>query len=129
MDRAGGRVGGGGRCLRVFRLFKRIPSLRQIVVSLVASFPPMTNAMLIVFLFVCVYSIMAANFFSDARPDLFGDFFGRRLPPDQCTSNPASGFSGVSAAAYASAGAVAAGTLRPACPRPAPRPPRVAAFR
>jgi voltage-gated sodium channel len=64
------------RCLRVFRLFKRVPSLRQIVVSLVAAFPPMTNALLIVLLFVCVYSIMAAQFFSGVRPDLFGDFFG-----------------------------------------------------
>jgi hypothetical protein len=62
------------RCFRVFRLFKRIPSLRQIIVALSSSIPPMTNAFLIVLLVTAIYAIVSVTFFSGVDPDFFGTF-------------------------------------------------------
>ena len=63
------------RCFRVFRLFKRIPSLRQIIVALYSSIPPMANAFALVCMVTAIYAIMAVTFFSSVADDEFGDFF------------------------------------------------------
>ena len=63
------------RTFRVFRLFKRIPSLKQILICLQQSVPPMCNAFAIVCLVTAIYAIMAVTFFGTMRDDLFGDFF------------------------------------------------------
>jgi voltage-gated sodium channel len=63
------------RCFRVFRLFKRIPSLRQIIVALTASVPPMINAFALVCLVTAIYAIVGVTLFSAKDPENFVDFF------------------------------------------------------
>ena len=70
------------RCLRVFRLFKRIPPLRQIMLALTSSVPAVASAFALVCLISAIYSVVAVTFFRSLDPDLFGDFFtGPRRPP------------------------------------------------
>lgn len=52
------------RAFRVFRLFKRIKSLNRIVMSLIAAVPGITNAAFIMFLVMCIYSILGVEFFA-----------------------------------------------------------------
>lgn len=52
------------RAFRVFRLFKRIKSLNRIVVSLIAAVPGITNAAFIMFLVMCIYSILGVEFYA-----------------------------------------------------------------
>jgi hypothetical protein len=66
------------RTLRVFRLIKRIPSMRKIVSALVKALPAMLNAFMIVVVLLSLYSIMGVRFFrSDPTygADMFGNFF------------------------------------------------------
>ena len=63
------------RCFRVFRLFKRIPSLRQIIVALTASVPPMINAFALVCLVTAIYAIVGVTLFASKSPENFFDFF------------------------------------------------------
>ena len=63
------------RCFRVFRLFKRVKALRQLIVALGSSIPPMLNAFALVCLIISIYSLMGTTFFSKVMPDQFGDFF------------------------------------------------------
>jgi len=51
------------RAFRVFRLFKKVKSLNKIVVSLVHAIPGMTNAFFINTLFMCIYAVLAVDFF------------------------------------------------------------------
>jgi len=53
------------RAFRVFRLFKRIKSLNKIIVSLGKALPGVTNAFLIMFIIMCIYAILAVEFFSE----------------------------------------------------------------
>ena len=53
------------RAFRVFRLFKRIKSLNKIIVSLLLSVPGVTNAFVILFIFFCIYAILAVELFRD----------------------------------------------------------------
>lgn len=53
------------RAFRVFRLFKRIKSLNKILVSLGKAVPGVANAFFILFLMMCIYSILAVEFFGD----------------------------------------------------------------
>jgi len=53
------------RAFRVFRLFKRIKSLNKIVVSLLGAVPGVANAFVILFIFFCIYSILAVELFRD----------------------------------------------------------------
>jgi len=55
------------RAFRVFRLFKKIKSLNKIVVSLVHAIPGMSNAFLINTLFMCIYAVLAVDFFGYAE--------------------------------------------------------------
>jgi len=52
------------RAFRVFRLFKRVKSLNKIMVSLAKAVPGVSNAFLILFLVMCIYSILGVDFFS-----------------------------------------------------------------
>jgi len=56
------------RAFRVFRLFKRIKSLNRIIVSLGKAIPGVTNAFVIMLIVMCIYAILAVEFFAD-----FGD--------------------------------------------------------
>ena len=51
------------RAFRVFRLFKRVKALNQIVVSLFNSIPGVSNAFFVLFIFFCIYSILAVEIF------------------------------------------------------------------
>lgn len=53
------------RAFRVFRLFKRIKSLNKIMVSLARAVPGVLNAFLILFIVMCIYAILAVEFFAD----------------------------------------------------------------
>jgi len=53
------------RAFRVFRLFKRVKSLNKIIVSLLAAVPGCANAFLILFIFFCIYAILAVDLFRD----------------------------------------------------------------
>ena len=52
------------RAFRVFRLFKRVPSLNKIMVSLGKAIPGVSNAFLIMVIIMCIYAILAVEFFS-----------------------------------------------------------------
>jgi len=52
------------RAFRVFRLFKRVPSLNKIMVSLGKAIPGVANAFLIMVIIMCIYAILAVEFFS-----------------------------------------------------------------
>ena len=67
------------RTFRVFRLFKRIPSLKHLVTSIFKAIPAMANAYILMMILTSIYSILCVKFFSVLGPDqyeLFGDFFG-----------------------------------------------------
>ena len=51
------------RAFRVFRLFKRVKALNQIIVSLFNSIPGVSNAFFVLFIFFCIYSILAVEIF------------------------------------------------------------------
>lgn len=74
------------RAVRIFRLFKRIPSLLQLTTALLKSVPKVLNAFALVLIVQSIYAILAVQFFADApgeddcQPegqcpdDLFGSF-------------------------------------------------------
>lgn len=51
------------RAFRVFRLFRKVESLNKIVTSLVHAVPGMMNAFFINLLFMCIYAVLAVEFF------------------------------------------------------------------
>ena len=53
------------RAFRVFRLFKRVESLRKILVALINAVPGMLNAFFLMLLVMCIYAILAVEFFRD----------------------------------------------------------------
>ena len=57
------------RALRVFRLFKRVKSLRRILESLARAVPGVMNAFLIMLIVMCIYAILAVDFFRSAGRD------------------------------------------------------------
>jgi len=52
------------RAFRVFRLFKRVPSLKKIMDSLAKAIPGVVNAFIIQILVMCIYAILAVEFWS-----------------------------------------------------------------
>lgn len=54
------------RVFRVFRLFKRVKSLKKIMDSLAKAIPGVINAFIILLLVMCIYSILAVEFFSNS---------------------------------------------------------------
>lgn len=68
------------RAFRVFRLFKRIKSLNKILVSLGKALPGVSNAFFILFLMMCIYSILAVEFFGDfANVGYYENEFGQKV--------------------------------------------------
>ena len=63
------------RTFRVFRLFKRVPSLKRIVESIFEAIPAMANAYLLLFLIASIYAMMCVNFFASYTVEDFGTFF------------------------------------------------------
>eukprot|EP00960_Hanusia_phi_P042200 755364-Hanusia_phi.AAC.2 len=63
------------RAFRVFRLFKRIPSMRRIMRSLFQALPGMLNAYAIVGLLMSLFAIQSVTFFGQLDPVHFGSFF------------------------------------------------------
>ncbi|KAL1500500.1 hypothetical protein AB1Y20_013157 [Prymnesium parvum] len=53
------------RAFRVFRLFKRIKSLQKIILSLARAVPGMLNAGFIMVLVMCIYAILAVEYFGE----------------------------------------------------------------
>lgn len=51
------------RAFRVFRLFKRVPALRKILQSLARAVPGIVNAAFVMTLVMCIYAILAVDFF------------------------------------------------------------------
>jgi len=62
------------RAFRVFRLFKRIPSLRKIIEGVLQAIPGVTQAFIVMFILMGIWSVIGVEFFRDATPDYFGDF-------------------------------------------------------
>lgn len=57
------------RALRVFRLFKRVKSLRKILESLARAVPGVVNAFVIMLIVMCIYAIVAVDFFRTQGTD------------------------------------------------------------
>ena len=53
------------RAFRVFRLFKRIPALNKIITALLRAIPGVLNAFVIMLIIMCIYSILAVEYFRD----------------------------------------------------------------
>jgi hypothetical protein len=64
------------RAFRVFRLFKRVPSLHRIIVALGAAVPGVSSAFVILILVVCIYAIIAVEFFAAQGDGSVMDFSG-----------------------------------------------------
>ena len=75
------------RAFRVFRLFKRLPSLNKIIVSLGRALPGVVNAFLVMLIFMCIYAIIAVEFFSEFGQD--GCPNSWNSPPGNCSSGTA----------------------------------------
>jgi len=61
------------RAFRVFRLFNRVPSLKKLVDSLRRALPGVVHAFLINLLMMCIYSVLAVDFFHDLHADCLTD--------------------------------------------------------
>merc|ERR1719456_1258156 len=69
------------RAFRVFRLFKRIKSLNKIMVSLARAVPGVVNAFVILFIVMCIYSILAVEFYRDyGKEGMFTNEDGNTIP-------------------------------------------------
>ena len=67
------------RTFRVFRLFKRIPSLKHLVGSIFTAIPAMANAYVLMTILTSIYAILCAKFYGvlgGEHAEYFGDFFG-----------------------------------------------------
>lgn len=53
------------RAFRVFRLFKRVKALNKIIVSIINAVPGVANAFLILTIVMCIYAILAVEFYQD----------------------------------------------------------------
>ena len=53
------------RAFRILRLFKRVQSLNKILVALVRSIPGVMNAFIVMFIFMCIFAIIAVDAFRD----------------------------------------------------------------
>ncbi len=62
-DMPGGNILKLMRTFRVFRLFKRVPSLKHLVGSIFKAVPAMANAFLLQAILTCIYAILCTRFF------------------------------------------------------------------
>lgn len=63
------------RAFRAFRLARRIPTLRKLIVGVIATLPPVSTAFAILIMVLGIWSIIGVGFFADGFDDEFGDFF------------------------------------------------------
>jgi len=63
------------RAFRVFRLFKRIPSLKKIIEGVLQAIPGVTQAFAVMIILMGIWSVIGVEFFREATPQEFGDFF------------------------------------------------------
>ena len=63
------------RAFRVFRLFKRIKSLNKVIMALLKAIPGVTNAFVIMVIFMMIYAILAVEYFAP-----IGQEFGPHPP-------------------------------------------------
>jgi hypothetical protein len=71
------------RAFRVFRLFKRVRSLNKIIVAIVHAIPGVVNAFIILTIVMCIYAILAVEFFKEVgrgcqSPDNVREGFGTK---------------------------------------------------
>jgi hypothetical protein len=57
------------RAFRILRLFKRVESLNKILVALLGSIPGVINALVVLFIFLLIYAIVAVDLFRDFGAD------------------------------------------------------------
>lgn len=62
------------RAFRVFRLFRRVRSLLVIIEGVVASMPGVSNAFVVLIIFMGIWSIIGVQFFGTTMGDEFGSF-------------------------------------------------------
>merc|ERR1719335_541850 len=67
------------RAFRVLRLMRRIPTLRKIIVGIIATLSSTASAFTILSLVLGIWSILGVGFFSEHFEDEFGDFFKAML--------------------------------------------------
>ena len=60
------------RAFRVFRLFKRIKSLNKVITALLRAIPGVSNAFIIMLIFMMIYAILAVEYFAQVGQP-FGD--------------------------------------------------------
>ena len=83
------------KVFRVFRLFPRVPSLNELFISILRSIPGVINALIILFLVMCIYGILGVTLFkrfgSAKDPYVTTDSFGEGVDviyalttPKQC---------------------------------------------
>jgi len=65
------------RAFRVFRLFKRVKSLNKIIVAIVHAVPGVMNAFLILTIVMCIYSILAVEFYKEVGVGCQDDGYAR----------------------------------------------------
>lgn len=82
------------RAFRVFRLFKRVASLNKIIVALVRAVPGVVNAFLILAIVMCIYAILAVEFFQDVGEGCKGYFSSNPGYPDSGTTARGNCFGG-----------------------------------
>ena len=68
------------RAFRVFRLFKRIKSLNKVIMALLKAIPGVSNAFIIMVIFMMIYAILAVEYFSP----LGQDFCRQRPEVEDC---------------------------------------------
>jgi len=67
------------RTFRVFRLFKRVPSLKRLVTAIIGVIPGMGNALILIIIPDSIFAILCCKFFAKLGEDQleqFGDFIG-----------------------------------------------------
>merc|ERR1719478_610843 len=57
------------RAFRVFRLFGRVESLKKIIVMIHRALPGVMSAFVLNFIVLCIYAVLAVDFFKDIHSD------------------------------------------------------------
>ncbi len=61
------------RVLRIFRLVRRVPSMRVVVESFLKSIPGIGSVLFVILLVLFVFSVIGVGLFGNIAPDLFGN--------------------------------------------------------
>jgi len=75
------------RAFRVFRLFGRVESLKKIIVMIHRALPGVASAFALNFIVLCIYAVLAVDFFKDLHEEChLLEAQGRAIPPGAKTS-------------------------------------------